>query len=116
MGPKTPEDLDGEKATLHQLKMESEPLRQAVDMSKRLPSLTKIHHVRGGEIDINPRAAIPAAPHMQPQSLWRVELHLPSERSRETKTATHWPVQPDEEFAGLVSDMVLHWRWGRWRR
>ena len=30
-GPKEPEDLDGEKATLHQLKMESEPLRQAVD-------------------------------------------------------------------------------------
>ena len=66
-GPEAPEDLDGEKATLHQLKMESEPLRQAVDMSKRLPSPTKIHHVRGGEVDADPRATDPAAPHVQPQ-------------------------------------------------
>ena len=54
-----PEDLDGEKATLHQLKMESEPLHQSVDKHKRLPSSTKIHHVRGWEVDANPRAADP---------------------------------------------------------
>ena len=63
-GPKAPEDLDGEKATLHQLKMESEPIHQPVDMSKRLPSPTKIHHMRVGEVDAGPRATGPAAPHV----------------------------------------------------
>ena len=27
-----------------------------------------------------------------------------------------WPVQPDEELAGLVPDMALHRRRHRWRR
>ena len=45
---------------------------------------------------------------MKLQSLWRVELHLPSEWSRETETTTRWPVQPDDELAELVSDMALH--------
>ena len=87
-----------------------------MDTSEGLPSAAKIHDVRGGKVDINPRAAIPAALHMQPQSLWRIELHLPSEWSRETKTTAHWPVQPDEELTGLVPDVALHWGRDRWRR
>ena len=45
----------------------------------------------GWEVNINPRAAIPAAPHMQSRSLRRVELHLPSEWSGEAKRTTRWP-------------------------
>ena len=90
-GPKASEDLDGEKATLHLLKMESEPLRQAVDMSKRLSSPTKIHHVRGGEVDADPHATDPAAPHVQPQPLRRIQPHLPREWSWETKATARRP-------------------------
>ena len=87
-----------------------------MDGSKGFPCAAKIHDVRGGEVYIDPHAAIPAAPHMQPQSLRRVKLHLPSEWSRETETTVHSPVQPDDELAGLVSDVSLHWGRGRWRR
>ena len=80
-----------------------------MDTSEGLPSATKIHDVRGGKVDINSRAAIPAAPHMQPERLWRLELHLPSEWSSETKTMARWPVQPDEELMGLAPDVALHW-------
>ena len=103
-----PEDLDGEEIALHQLKMESEPLRQAVDMSERLPSSTKIHHVRACEVDANPRAADPTAPHVQPQRLRRIQLHLPREWSRETKATARRPAQPDEELARVIPNMALH--------
>ena len=115
-GPKDPKDLDGEKATLHQLKMESEPLRQAVDMSKRLPSPTKIHHVRGGEVDADPRATDPAAPHVQPQRLRRIQLHLPRKWSRETKATARRPTQLDEELTRVIPNTTLHWRRSCWRR
>src|SRR4051812_4755811 len=96
--------------------MESEPLRQAVDASERLPPSTKIHHVRGWEINANPCVANPAAPHVQPQRLRRFQLHLPREWSRETKATTRRPTQPDEELARVVPNMDRHGKRNRWRR
>ena len=114
-GPKALEDLDGEKATLHQLKMESEPIRQAVVVSEGLPPSVEIHDVRGGELDVGPCAAVPATPHMQLQRLRRIQLHLPRKWSREAKAMARWLAQPDEEFAGVVPSVALHRRKGCWR-
>ena len=39
--------------------------------------------MRGGEVDVGPRAADPVAPHVQPQRLRRIQLHLPTPFARE---------------------------------
>src|SRR4051812_43458316 len=59
-----------------------------MDTSERLPSATEVHDVRSGEVNVDPRAAVPASPHVQPEGLGRIELHLPSKWGRETKTTT----------------------------
>src|SRR4051812_622014 len=64
-GPEVPEGLDGEEVTLHQLKMEGEPLHQAMDTGERLPPSTKIHDAGGWGLNVDSRAADPAAPHAQ---------------------------------------------------
>src|SRR3954463_9774546 len=64
-GAEVPEDLDGEEVTLHQLKVEGEPLRQAMDPGERLPPSAKIHHAGGSGFDVDSRTADPAAPHAQ---------------------------------------------------
>ena len=46
------------------------------------------HHVRGEEVDVNSHTYIPATPHVQPQSAWFLELHLPREGSWEAKMTT----------------------------
>ena len=96
--------------------MESEPLRQAVEASEGLPPSVEIHDVRGGELNVGPCATVPTTPHMQPQHLRRIQLHLSRKRSREAETTTRWLAQPDEELARVVPDVALHWRRGRWRR
>ena len=50
----------------------SEPLCQAVDASEGLPPAAKVHNVRGWEVDVGPCAAVPTAPHVQPQRMQRV--------------------------------------------
>ena len=71
--------------------MESEPLRQAVDAGENFPPSAKIHDVRGGELVIGPCAAIPTTPHMQPQLLRQIQLHLPRKWSRATKASARRP-------------------------
>src|SRR3954466_707956 len=114
--PEAPEDLDGEETALHQLKMEGEPRRQAVDAGERLPPSTKIHHIRGREINADSRTADSTTPHVQPQCLGRIQLHLARKRSRETKATTRRPTQPDEELARVVPNMDRHGKRSRWRR
>src|SRR3954464_6827794 len=87
--PEAPEDLDGEEIALHQLKMEGEPLHQAVDTGECLPPSTKIHHIGGWEFNADSRAADSAAPHVQPQGLGRVQLHLTRKWSRESRSEEH---------------------------
>src|SRR3954463_15418241 len=65
-GPEVPEGLDGEEIALHQLEMEGEPLRQGVDTGECLPPSAKIHYAGCWELDVDPRAADPAALHAQP--------------------------------------------------
>ena len=55
---------DGEHVVLHLLELENMPLRQAMGACKGFPPTAKIHDVRGGEVDVDPHAAIPAAPHV----------------------------------------------------
>ena len=69
---------------------------------ERLPSAAEVHDVRSREVDVDPRAAIPAAPHVQPEGLGWIELHLPSKWGREMEAAMRWPAQPNEELAKLV--------------
>ena len=61
-------------------------------MGKGLQTVKKVHHMRGGEVDINPHTSIPAAPHVQPQSAWLLEIHLPREGSWEAMMTTPWLV------------------------
>src|SRR3954464_11394812 len=114
--PKAPEDLDGEETALHQLEMEGEPRRQAVDAGEHLPPSTKIHHIRGREVDADSRTADSAAPHMQPQCLGRIQLHHTRKWSQETKGTTRRPTQPDKELARVVPNMVRHGERICWRR
>src|SRR4051794_5014255 len=52
-GTEVPEDLDREEVIPHQLKMEGEPLRQAVDPSERLPPSAEIHHAGSSGFDVD---------------------------------------------------------------
>ena len=47
--------------------------------------------MRSGEVDIDPRAASPAAPHVQSEGLGWIEFNLLSEGGGETETTTRWP-------------------------
>src|SRR3954471_1210903 len=96
--------------------MEGEPLRQAVDTGERLPPSTKIHHIRGREINADSRTSDSTAPHVQPQGLGRIQLHLARKWSRETKATTRRPTQPDEELLRVVPNMDRHGKRNRWRR
>src|SRR4051812_42535566 len=115
-GAEVPEDLDGEEIALHQLKMEGEPLRQAVDAGERLPPSTKIHHAGGWGLDVDSRTTDPTAPHAQSQRLGLFHLHHACEGRRETEAATRRPAQPDEELAGVVPDVDRREKRSRWRR
>src|SRR4051812_33477064 len=96
--------------------MEGEPLRQAVDTGGCLPPSTKIHHIRGREVNADSCIADSTAPHVQPQCLGRIQLHLARKWSRETKATTRRPTQPDEELARVVPNMVRHGTRSRWQR
>src|SRR3954471_15103885 len=73
-GAEVPEDLDGEEIALHQLKMEGEPLHQAMDPGERLPPSAKIHHAGGLGFNVDSRTTNPAAPHAQSQRLRLLHL------------------------------------------
>src|SRR3954466_11956109 len=60
-----PEGLDGEEVLPHQLKVEGEPLRQAVDPGERLPPAAQTHHAGGSGFDVDSRPTDSAAPHAQ---------------------------------------------------
>src|SRR3954469_21313412 len=75
----------------------------------------EVHDPRSREVDVDPRAPIPTTPHVQSEGLGRVTLHLPSKRGGKTKTATRRPAQPDEELAGLVSNMAFHRKRHHWQ-
>src|SRR3954468_19596297 len=60
-----PEGLDGEEVLPHQLKMEGEPLHQAVDPGEQLPPAAQTHHAGGSGLDVDSRPTDPAAPHAQ---------------------------------------------------
>src|SRR4051812_27604424 len=115
-GAEVPEDLDGAEIALHQLKMEGEPLRQAVDAGKRLPPSTKIHHAGGWGLNVDSRATDPAAPHAQSQCLGLFHLHHSHKGSREAEPTARRPTQPDDELAGVVPKVDRREKRGRWRR
>src|SRR3954469_20092980 len=50
-----------------------------------------IHHIRGWEVDADSRTADSTAPHVQPQCLRRVQLHLARKWGRETKATARQP-------------------------
>ena len=50
-----------------------------MDAGECLPSATEIHDVRSREVDVDPRAAGPAAPHVQPEGLGWIVLRLLNE-------------------------------------
>src|SRR4051812_27221130 len=115
-GAEVPEDLDGEEITLHQLKVEGEPLHQAVDPGKRLPPSAKIHHARGSGLDVDSRTTDPAAPHAQSQRLGLLLLQHAHEGSREAEATARRPAQPDDDLAGVVPKMNRREKGSRWRR
>src|SRR3954464_2713889 len=115
-GAEVPEDLDGEEIALHQIKMEGEPLRQAVDMGERLPPSTKIHHAGGWGLNVDSRATDPTAPHAKSQRLGLFHLHHAHKGSREAEATARRPAQPDDELAGVVPDVNRLEKRGRWRR
>src|SRR3954469_19803325 len=90
-GAEVPEDLDGEEVALHQLKMEGEPLHQAVDPGERLPPSAKIHHAGGSGLDVDSRTTDPAAPHAQSQRLGLLLLQHAHEGSREAEATARRP-------------------------
>src|SRR3954464_9014750 len=111
-----PEDLDGEEIALHQLKMEGEPLRQAVDAGERLPPSTKIHHAGGWGLDVDSRTTDPATSHAQSQRLRLFHLQHAHEGSREEEATARRPAQPDDELAGVVPEVNRREKRSRWRR
>src|SRR3954470_22806100 len=116
LGAEVPKDLDGEEITLHQLKMEGEPLRQAVDPGERLPPSAKTHHAGGSGFDVDSRTSDPAAPHAQSQRLVLLLLQDVREGSREAEATARCPAQPDDELAGVVPEMNRQGKRSRRRR
>src|SRR3954467_7888907 len=115
-GAEVPEGLDGEEITLHQLKMEGEPLHQAVDPGERLPPAAKTHHAGGSGFDVDSHATDPAAPHAQSQRLVLFRLQDVRQRSREAEATARRPAQPDDERAGVVREMNRREKQSRRRR
>src|SRR3954466_12352947 len=115
-GAEVPEDLDGEEITLHQLKMEGEPLRQAVDPGERLPPSAQIHHAGGSGFDVDSRTTDPAAPHAQVQHLRLLHLQHARKRSGKAEAAARRPAQPDYELAGVVPEVNRLKQRSRWQR
>src|SRR3954467_14999930 len=111
-----PEGLDGEEVLPHQLKMEGEPLRQAVDPGERLPPSAQIHHAGGSGLDVDSRTTDPAAPHAQVQHLRLLHLQQARERSGKAEAAARRPTQPDDELAGVVPKVGRGKKRGRRRR
>src|SRR4051812_29290988 len=114
-GAEVPEDLDGEEVALHQLKMEGEPLHQAVDPGERLPPSAKIHHAGGSGLDVDSRTTDPAAPHAQSQRLVLLRFQDVHEGSREAEATARRPAQPDNELTGVVPEVNRRKERGRWR-
>src|SRR3954462_10769335 len=111
-----PEGLDGEEVLPHQLKMEGEPLRQAVDPGERLPPSAQIHHAGGSGLDVDLRTTDPAAPHAQVQHLRLLHLQHARERSGKAEAAARRPTQPDDELTGVVPEVGRGKKRGRRRR